>query len=84
MTKNPIDDVNLLRHELFQVAIKNAKGKDGAKVMRCLKEMSEEMYASGIDESLRMTEKQIKNWDNIASAWDLTWLTLLALKLKQL
>ena len=84
MKKNPIADVDLLRAELFEIAIRNAKGKDGGKVLQCLKEMSEEMYASGIDESLRMTEKQIDNWDNIASAWDLTWLTLLTYKLKKL
>jgi hypothetical protein len=41
------------------------------------------MYSAGIDEALRSAEAKIQNWDNIASAWDLTWLTLFAYFLKK-
>lgn len=77
-------DIDLLRAELYKVTEANAVGLSGVRVVQCLKTISEEMYAAGIDEALRKTEGQIKNWDNIASAWDLTWLTLFAYKLHQI
>lgn len=78
MRKNadPIEDVDLLRQSLYRVTEKNAEGLSGPQVVRILKEISEEMYSAHIDEALRKTEGKIQEWDNIASAWDLTWLTL--------
>lgn len=76
--RDPIADVDILRASLYEVVEKNARGLTGPQVVRCLKEASEEMYAAGIDEALRMTESRIEQWDHIASAWDLTWMTLFA------
>lgn len=81
--RDPIADVDELRHGLYQVVKRNAEGLPGPVVVEVLKSISEDMYAAGVDEALRMTEREISNWDNIASAWDLTWLTLFALKLKR-
>lgn len=77
------DDINTLRDALYRVVERNSKGLSGAKVVRILKSISQEMYGAGIDESLREAEARIIHWDNIASAWDLTWLTLFAYKLKE-
>lgn len=81
MRRDSVDDVNELRYSLYKVVARNAARLSGEKVVRVLKAISEEMYAAGIDEALRMTEGRIQHWDNIASAWDLTWLTLFAVRL---
>lgn len=76
-------DIGALRKQLYAVVEKNAAGKTGPEVVRALKRISEVMYGSGVDEALRKTEQKMKNWDNIADAWDLTWLTVLAIELKR-
>jgi hypothetical protein len=65
------------------VVAKNAQPLDSVEVVQVLKSVSEEMYAAGIDEALRSAESRIKDWDHIASAWDLTWLTLFAYSLSK-
>lgn len=75
------NDVGILRDALYTVVEKNAAGLEPDQVVRILKSMSEDMYAVGIDNALRNAESRIKIWDNIASAWDLTWLTLFAYRL---
>ena len=74
----------MLRYTLYQVLEKNAEKLTGPQVIRALKAISEEMYAAGIDSALRKTEGKIHNWDNIASAWDLTWMTLFTARLAAL
>lgn len=81
---DPTADVNLLRYSLYKVVENNAKPLTGAQVIRALKGISEEMYDAGVDDALRWTEREMQSWDNIASAWDLTWLTLLAVRLRMM
>jgi hypothetical protein len=78
-----IDDIAALRDCLYEVVAKNAQPLDSVEVVQVLKSISEEMYAAGIDEALRSAESRIKDWDHIASAWDLTWLTLFAYSLSK-
>jgi hypothetical protein len=80
---NTIEDIAILRESLYEVVSANARSLDPAEVIDVLKSISEEMYSAGIDEALRSAEARIQNWDNIASAWDLTWLTLFAYFLKK-
>lgn len=81
---DPISDVDTLRSCLYSEMMNRAKGLSGPQVLKALKEISEEMYASGLDAALHKAEVDIKEWDNIASAWDLTWLTLLATRLHKM
>lgn len=81
---DPIQDVDILRSCLYSEMMKRAETLSGPQVLKALKEISEEMYASGLDEALHKAEADIKQWNNIASAWDLTWLTLLAVRLNRL
>lgn len=83
MAKDPLEDISILRSALYDVAIENAEDLSGQDVLRILKTVSEDMFEAGIDEALRHTEKKIDKWENIADAWDLTWLTLFTLKLHQ-
>jgi len=78
-----IDDIAALRDCLYEVVAKNAQPLDSVEVVQVLKSISDEMYAAGIDEALRSAESRIKDWDHIASAWDLTWLTLFAYSLSK-
>lgn len=78
-----INDISILRASLYKVVEANAKGLTGPEVIRVLKTVSEDMFEAGIDEALRNAEKDISKWENIADAWDLTWLTVLGLKLKE-
>lgn len=73
-----LDDISILRASLYKVVRKNVKGLSAEDVVDVLKTVSEEMFEAGIDETLRLAEARIKKWENIADAWDLTWLTMFA------
>ena len=77
-------DIGKLRSAMYRVVERNAKGLDGPTVVRALKKISEDMFEAGIDEACREAESKITDWNNIADAWDLTYLTLFAVELKRL
>lgn len=77
--KEVIDDLQTMRAEFFALCATLAKDIPGDEVIRMLKEISEDVYTAGIDQIF--AEALLKNRDNVADAFDFTWLTALAIKL---
>lgn len=74
------DYLSHLRCALFDIVEKNTEGLSAATVVHVLKKISEDMYGARVDEALAAIP--VKGLDAIADAWDLTWLTLLAVELR--
>lgn len=76
------DDVGALRAGVYRELIKKYGNLSGTQVLMALKDASEDIYESGVDRGLHAAK--IWNLDNVADAWDLTWLTALAIRLNRL
>ncbi len=70
-----------LRTELFRQARKNAKGLTGAQVLTALERAGDVVFDSGADHALQRIKPG--NLDNVASAWDCGWLTVLLSELRK-
>lgn len=75
------DHVSHLRFAMYKVIEKNAEGLTAVEVIRALKKISEDMYGAHIDEALAAIP--VEGLDAVADAWDLTWLSLLAVELRE-
>lgn len=73
-------DLQTFRAALYSLAAQKAKHLTGTQVMLLLKEVSEEIYTAGIDQALRNASL---NLENLADAFDYTWLSLLIVKLNK-
>jgi hypothetical protein len=76
------DAVSPFRDKLWNLFIEQAKGMDGAEVVRALKQAGEEIWAVGIDD----TYSSMKHQDDepLGNAFDITWLTVVCIKLKEI
>lgn len=74
------DVVTPFRDELWTVLERQAKGVDGAYVVRALKQAGEEIWSVGIDKTY--SEMAHQNDEALGNAFDITWLTVLSIKLK--
>lgn len=79
---DPLQSISNLRSAIYDVLIKRYGHLPAHKVLQALKDASEDMYESGVDECLQFAD--IGHLDHIADAWDLTWLTALAIRLSQI
>ena len=85
MTKRPKlrrDAVSPFRDKLWSLFEHHAKGMDGADIVVALKQAGEEIWAVGIDD----TYSRMKHQDDepLGNAFDITWLTVVCIKLKQI
>ena len=60
----------------------NARELTGSEVIRALHEISDDIYYAGIDQAYVITK--VRDPQNLADAWDLTWLTALSVNLLHL
>ena len=66
---------------LWRQIEKNAKGLSVSQVLKAFREISDEMYDAGIDD---VYDEIIKSGNIQSANFDITWLTLLAVKLSKL
>ena len=81
-SKSPLRDLADFRASLWETLAKNATGLTGLQVVRALREVSDDIYHAGIDAAYTTTK--VRDPQNLADAWDLTWLTALSVKLLHL
>jgi hypothetical protein len=67
---------------LWKTLAKNAKNLTGPQVVEELRKISDDIYHAGIDSAYVMTK--VRDPQNLADAWDLTWLSVLNVKLLHL
>jgi hypothetical protein len=75
-------DLAEFRGSLWKTLAKNAKHLTGLQVVQGLREISDDIYHAGIDSAYTTTK--VRDPQNLADAWDLTWLTALNVKLLHL
>ena len=78
-SKSPLQDLADFRASLWKTLAKNAKNLTGSRVVQALREVSDDIYHAGIDNAYTTTK--VRDPQNLADAWDLTWLTALNVKL---
>jgi hypothetical protein len=81
-SKSPLRDLADFRASLWKTLAKNAKHLTGLQVAQALREVSDDIYHAGIDSAYTTTKT--RDPQNLADAWDLTWLTALNVKLLHL
>jgi hypothetical protein len=76
------DVVSPFRDKVWDLFKEHASGMDGADVVLALKQAGEEIWAIGIDD----TYSSMKHQDDepLGNAFDLTWLTVACIKLKEI
>jgi hypothetical protein len=76
------DVVSPFRDKVWDLFKEQASGMDGADVVLALKQAGEEIWAIGIDD----TYSSMKHQDDepLGNAFDLTWLTVACIKLKEI
>ena len=70
------------RASLWKALARNAEHLTGVQVVRALREISDDIYHAGIDNAYTTTKA--RDPQNLADAWDLTWLTALNVRLLHL
>jgi hypothetical protein len=78
------DVVSPFRNKLWALFKELAKGIDGADVVIVLKQAGEEIWAAGIDETYTKMSEQDQEAEPLGNAFDITWLTVVCIKLKEL
>ncbi len=79
-TKNKSDAVTPFRNKLWKLFEEQARGVDGAEVVRALKQAGEEIWAVGVDKTY--SEMAHQNDESLGNAFDITWLTVVSIKLQ--
>jgi hypothetical protein len=79
---SPLRDLAAFRASLWKTLAKNAKHLTGLQIVQALREISDDIYYAGIDSAYTTTKTH--DPQNLADAWDLTWLTALNVKLLHL
>ncbi len=76
------DAVSPFRDKLWELFKEQASGMDGSDVVLALKQAGEEIWAVGIDD----TYSSMKHQDDeaLGNAFDITWLTVVCIKLKEI
>jgi len=82
ISKNSLADVADFRASLWKALARNAEHLTGVQVVRALREISDDIYHAGIDNAYTTTKA--RDPQNLADAWDLTWLTALNVRLLHL
>ena len=76
--------ISPFRNKLWDLFQELAKGMDGADVVVALKQAGEEIWAAGIDETYTGMSQQVQESEPIGNAFDITWLTVVCIKLKEI
>jgi len=76
------DAVTPFRDKLWEVFQEQAKGMDGGDVVLALKQAGEEIWAVGIDKAYTAMKHQ--DDEPLGNAFDITWLTVVCIKLKEI
>ena len=82
--KAPRDVVSPFRERLWELFQETAKGMDGADVVVALKQAGEEIWAVGIDDTYSNMSQQDQDAEPLGNAFDITWLTVVCIKLKEI
>ena len=81
-TKGRQDSVSPFRDKLWTLFQELAKGMDGADVVIALKQAGEEIWTVGIDDTYSRMSHQ--DDEPLGNAFDITWLTVVCIKLKEM
>jgi hypothetical protein len=76
------DAVSPFRDKVWDLFKEHASGLDGADVVLALKQAGEEIWAIGIDDTYSSMQHQ--DDEPLGNAFDLTWLTVACIKLKEI
>jgi hypothetical protein len=76
------DTVTLFRDKIWDLFKEQAEGMDGADVVCALKQAGEEIWAVGIDKAY--TDMNHQDDEPLGNAFDITWLTVVCIKLKEI
>lgn len=82
--KTGADVVSPFRDKLWDLFKETARGMDGADVVVALKQAGEEIWAVGIDETYTRMSPQAQDTEPLGNAFDITWLTVVCIKLKEI
>jgi hypothetical protein len=77
--KTHLQDLADFRASLWKALAVNAESLSGPQVVRALREISDDIYYAGVDKAYVCTK--VRDPQNLADAWDLTWLTALNVNL---
>jgi hypothetical protein len=80
--KSHLRDLAEFRMSLWKTLAVNAEQLTGGEVIKALREISDDIYYAGIDQAYVTTK--VSDPQNLADAWDLTWLTALNVNLLHL
>ena len=76
------DAVTPFRDKIWDLFHEQAEGMDGADVVKALKQAGEEIWAVGIDKAY--TGMKHQDDEPLGNAFDITWLTVVCIKLKEI
>ena len=76
------DAVSPFREKLWELFKAQASNMNGGDVVLALKQAGEEIWAVGIDETYSSMKHQ--NDEALGNAFDITWLTVVCIKLKEI
>jgi hypothetical protein len=76
------DSVTPFRDKIWDLFQEQAAGMDGADVVTALKQAGEEIWAIGIDKAY--TDMKHQDDEPSGNAFDITWLTVVCIKLKEI
>ena len=82
MAKKKRDAVTPFRDKIWDLFREEAEGMDGADVVKALKQAGEEIWAVGIDKAY--TDMNHQDDEPLGNAFDITWLTVVCIKLKEI
>lgn len=80
--KTHLRDLADFRASLWTTLAENAAHLTGLQVVQALRKISDDVYYAGIDRAYVNTK--VRDPQNLADAWDLTWLTALNIELLRL
>jgi hypothetical protein len=80
--KSHLQDLADFRASLWKTLAVNAEHLTGLQVVQALREISDDIYYAGVDNAYVTTK--VRDPQNLADAWDLTWLTALNVNLLHL
>ena len=80
--KSHLQDLADFRASLWKTLETNARTLTGPQVVKALRDISDDVYHAGIDGAYTTTK--VRDPQNLADAWDLTWLTALNIQLLHL
>jgi hypothetical protein len=76
------DAVSPFRDKLWDLFREQASGMNGADVVEALRQAGEEIWGVGIDDTYSSMKHQ--NDEALGNAFDITWLTIVCIKLKEI